>query len=315
MGQTSLSNPQGKDILMKQLWALASCLLFTTEAAAQTNWRALWNIWSLKGPVKIMRETHFPHMPVPNGAFNNRPNWSMEVRYDEAGKLLCVIHLFPPVTKTTESYSYDETNRVVKMESHREELKFHYVQLFGLLFYLPFSISRTPGGAAVFKCDDQSRFLETSFFYTDEKLNTRNLYRYEKGLKIIEAFKGEGVLYSTDTSTYNDNGQPLERSLVFAETGKTQRFYYEYDAEGRRLTYTATDGDGDLAVKSLYGDHGHAIEQFNYDKAGRTVRHSTCAYEFDSRGNWKTSRWKTKMTINGKDETLYSVVRRDITYH
>ena len=178
--------------------------------------------------------------------------------------------------------------------------------------------------------DEKGNLLREEFAYSDETLDTY-VYTYnEKGYKAtMEASFSDGTSYSC-VYTHDENGNEI--LCVMTQGDSTITYEREYDADGKLLTETQKDQDGNESVKTLYAydEKGHEISQtfiingqeagsfeYEYNDQGQLIRETynlgggmtiINEFEYDANGNIFKGRQKNADNAEQSRDVAYKLV-------
>lgn len=197
-----------------------------------------------------------------------------------------------------------------------------------------FNNQDTQNDRTTYAYDEKGRLKGEDMYLNTEYIQVRNQYEYDaEGRKISEtrygkdkliykttfAYNGKnvtkketiapsGTIEYSEKSSYDKNGNLLERYITDNNEKSVTHEVYQYDANNNP---TAVKVDVNNVVHSqifyAYDGHGNATAVKTSNGKGENLDSREYAYEYDDHGNWT----KKSVTINGKPSF---VAERKITY-
>jgi YD repeat-containing protein len=286
-------------IMNRAISLLAILLLAICQARAQEKRHR--EQWQLQGPVRSMRVEKI--LLTDNGKQEKSVELLDEASFDERGNLVFVgfIHPIPSGRYSARlTNTYDAKGTLIKTAVHNADG----------------SVNRDE----TYSYDGRGRKIETVWQWAGGKVFHQTTYTYNsRGLLTEEAsrFSHRNWALSRTNYSYDEKGRRTELTYSSENPSGNSRTIYEYDDSTNRDTTTIYDAEGKLFTQWIYrhDDRGRDVEVYLYGQDAALKRHSTMAYESDSRGNWTKLKITREVYKDGQSQVEHEVQRRIITYY
>jgi len=164
----------------------------------------------------------------------------------------------------------------------------------------------------------KERVVELDQVNPDGSLNHHAIQLYDEAgnmVAVSRRYPALGKMFS-ETTTYDDRGNPIERRNYDENSVLKQRSVGTYDAYGHALQWTVYESDGktyQVTNRTLQCDaKGHIVKAVNLSRDGAVQNTETMTYVFDEHGNW-TRKTTVREFPHGGQET--EILERTITYY
>ena len=186
--------------------------------------------------------------------------------------------------KSVHYFQYDESNRL--------QNRLDSIRSFGSLYVYSYSAGylgngllysmELPTGVSVFRFDNSESQLNENFLPTGAKLFKKNIYKYNKALKLtFEEYRDSiGRPYSDHSYSYNDKGQKISETSNDYFVGNTKNsmvYFYSYNAAGlltgMQINVIENYGTADDETGVKHNARYNTIsESYIYDKNGLMIK-------------------------------------------
>jgi hypothetical protein len=311
------TNRHSRAMMIKLLALFLITLSCVAEALAQRPWKEVWNV---HGEVRTLVETH-SHIVSQAGRLVEHHPWSaLTFDSDKQGRLTrqivqTMVHQ-QPFARVTHDFLYDQTDRLEKINTHKEEWKISFASFGYAIFISSRLVSKTSMGITAFSYDENSRYKEETRFDQTGAILERNQYSYDaSGNKTVTTYNGDGSLRALLTFVYDEAGRALEETSEHADGSYFQRRVRSYDDQGQRIGMVIYDRTGKVTGEWRFSPHGNPVFHIKYDATGQVESRTTADCEYDAQGNWRKCAWVTQKFGKTAPGVHRLVARRTITYY
>ena len=167
----------------------------------------------------------------------------------------------------TETYSYDEQNRLIKIETLNDEETMNFLKEYEYTengYTMTFSDHDILLQTIEYQLDDEKRIInqkETSYTGEVHVTTKSNEYKNDLLIKQTVKFGNDGNII---TFKYNDKKLAIEEVI--------------YDLKNRLVS----------KKRRAFDENNNIIEEYVYDQSGRVKMTHRIKYNYDNKGNWTT---------------------------
>jgi len=138
----------------------------------------------------------------------------------------------------------------------------------------------------IYKFDEIGNKIENNWYNSVGSLELRETYKYDKMRNMIESnwYYSNGRLGNRSTYKYDEKGNNIEINWYNPDGSLSYWKTDKYNEKGNRIESNWYTSDSSLYRRVIYDEKGNEIEKYNSD--GILKSKWTFKYEFDKQGNW-----------------------------
>jgi len=197
-----------------------------------------------------------------------------------------------------------------------------------------FSNQDNPNGRTTYVYDKKGNLKGENLYLNTEYIQVKNLYEYDaqnrkisetryskdktlykttfeydgKNITKKETTGPDGAVTMTEKSSFDKEGNLLERYITDTYDRSVTHEAYKYDNNGNMLSYVISrNGSKEQELINIYDSHNNLTATKTANAKGEIIDSRTYTYEYDAKGNW------TKKTVSLTDQPAF-IVERKIEY-
>ncbi|MGN0736080.1 MAG: tetratricopeptide repeat protein [Anaerovoracaceae bacterium] len=158
---------------------------------------------------------------------NGKQTGQVQCEYDEQGNALTRYYCYKDGTVKRIKWEYDKNGNIAK-ETYPN------------------------GWYTVFEYDENGKQIGSVEYYEDGEMMGRYVVKYEGNLQIEKHYDGNGNIIERKVIEFDENGRMISSSSYSADNSLNWKMVYSYDKDGKPISETEYDGNGNITGKTEY---------------------------------------------------------------